>query len=142
MKTDYKEQAKGFLRDTGTTLEILKAVPQKAPQWVLEDGKHGIHYSVTLKNDKHDYTFDYWGSIADAEKIRHGEWNGTKPTAYSILACLSPLYEDNFEYFCASYGYNTDSINALKTYEAVKEQDYQLKKLFSQEEMEKLAEIQ
>lgn len=64
-----------------------------------------------------------------------------KPNAYDVLACLNPLYEETFEDFCASYGYDTDSIRALKTFEAVKEEDRQLRRLFTHEELEKLAEI-
>lgn len=196
---NYQQKAKDFLNDTKTSLEVIEAVPQKSPLWTMEDGKHGLHYSVTLKNSKNKYTFDFWGSITDKEKLEMAEQAETrgiysshyheikkwceekaketvpniikgksntsaiqkdytaqtwlknivptvkiliKPTAYDVLSCLSPLNDDTFEDFCSSYGYNTDSINALKTYEAVKNQDYQLRKLFSHEEIEKLAEIQ
>lgn len=199
MNTEYLEQAKKFLADTTTTLEVVKAVPQKAPLWHNStqdrDIKHGINYSVTLKNKNHSYTFDFWGSIADLEKLELAQeaqargiysshyysikdWcdkqatatvpniiKGKKgigntigymwlknvvdtvnilitPTAYDILACLDVLYEDNFKDFCTSYGYEVDSINALKTFEAVKEQDRNLRKLFDRSELETLAEIQ
>ena len=65
-----------------------------------------------------------------------------KPSAYNILACLNLLSEDNFEDFCSSFGYETDSIMALKTFEACKEQDRQLRRLFSMEEIELLTNIQ
>lgn len=64
----YNEQAKQFLKDTNTTLEIVKAPEQKSPIWA-KDGKHGINYIVTLSNKNHTYTFDFWGSIADKEKL-------------------------------------------------------------------------
>ncbi len=139
----YEEQAKNFLADTGTTLEIVKAVPQKSPLWASpKNFDHGINYFCTLKNAKHTYGFDYWGSMADAEKIKHGEGHGTKPKAYEILACLNPLNGADFEDFCAEFGYNEDSIMALKTFEAVREQDRNLRKLFSVEQLEALTEIQ
>lgn len=65
-----------------------------------------------------------------------------EPKEYDIIACLNQLYEDNFEDFCASYGYDTDSIQALKTFEAVKEEDRNLRKLFDRSELEALSEIQ
>lgn len=65
-----------------------------------------------------------------------------KPNEYDIIACLNPLYEDNFEDFCASFCYDTDSIQALKTFEAVKEEDRNLRKLFDRSELEALSEIQ
>ena len=183
MTTDYKKQGEDFLRDTETTLEVVEAMPQKAPRWILEDGKYGFNWKVTLKNKNHSYTFDYWGSIADKELIelaQEAQARGLessyffelndrmkkigsktnplqyryntkglieavneeiKPDSYSVLACLSPLYEDSFADFCSSHGYNEDSINALQTYEVVKDQDHQLRKLFTHEEMEKLSDI-
>ena len=61
-----------------------------------------------------------------------------EPSNYAILACLDVLYDDNFEEFCASFGYDTDS---RKTYNAVLAQSNQLKILFNDKEIEKLAEI-
>lgn len=63
------------------------------------------------------------------------------PTAYDVLACLSPLQEDTLEEFCASFGYDVDSITALKTFDACREQDRNLRKLFTIDELEKLSEI-
>jgi len=65
---NYNKQAEEFLSKTNTTVEVMEAVPQKSPLWSLKD-KHGINYTVTLKNDNHAYSFDYWGSIRDAELI-------------------------------------------------------------------------
>lgn len=179
---DYKKQAEDFLQSTATTLEIIEAVPQKSPLWTKKNEKHGIHYSITLKNARHSYTFDYWDSIAKKEKLELAEeainrgyesshahalrdWfiekkinitymryrgekeiikavkDYIKPTAYDILACLSPLYEDNFEDFCSSMGYDSDSITAEKTYNACIEQDRNLRKLFTHSEIDSLAEI-
>lgn len=186
---DYNKQAEDFLRDTGTTLEIVKAEPQKAPLWAREIGQsmnykgpkkyeHGINYTVTLSNSRHKYTFDFWDSIRDreiieaieafkknsfahdsshyqAEKVlkehnipiyraRNDKENLIKeymPSSYDILACLSLLDEDTFEDFCSSFGYDTDSIKAEKTYQACIEQDRQLRKLFSDSQLELLAEI-
>lgn len=63
------------------------------------------------------------------------------PNAYDILACLFPVYEDTFEDFCNSFGYDADSRTAEDTYKRCIEQDRQLCKLFSHEELEQLAEI-
>lgn len=178
--TDYKTQGEDFLKNTRTTMEVVETVPQRAPLWA-EDGKHGIQYAVTLKNARGAWTFDFWGSIADAEMIRRAEAveksrnttgaeffkvkdylkekgfpigisalgirmaektrDAVKPSAYDVLACLDILYGDTFEDFCYSFGYDTDSIRAEKTYRAVLEQDRMLRKLFSSEELEKLMEI-
>ncbi len=175
--SQYYEQALKFLRETDTTMEVVKAVPQSAPLWAKEGEKHGIKYSVTLSNPRHKYTFDFWNSIKNAEILDlaisegtnnvtvrafmrenhiHAYRQGTsitkamvleaiekiiEPNAYDILACLSPLSEDTFDDFCSSMGYNTDSIQAEKTYRACIEQDRNLRKLFTLEQLEALQEI-
>lgn len=172
---NYNKQAINFLESTNTTLEVVKAVPQIPPQWAKNDKdahKH-IKYSVTLKNSKHSYTFDCWGSIDDYNKATfesRNDINGqlkldiiakakrsfvmltneqikiilldmVKPSEYDILACLSPMYEDTFEDFCGSFGYDTDSRTAEDTYKRCIEKDRQLHKLFTHEQLEQLAEI-
>ncbi len=136
---DCEKQGMDFLAKTGTTLDVVKAVPQKSPLWG-KDGKHGIHYSVTLKNGRGSYTFDFWDSISAKEKEERTRIV-VKPSAYSILACLDVMYEDTFEDFCSSFGYDTDSIMAEKTYRAILEQDRMLRKIFTNEQMEMLSEI-
>jgi hypothetical protein len=195
----YQKQAKEFLIATNTTLTVEKADPQKVAIWAMgekPDHKH-INYTVTLKNSKHTYTFDYWGSIADYEKIELAKeakergihsahyyeiikwcneqasqtvptvlksghttglnnerlarvWLGNvvetveiliTPTAYDILSSMSPMYEDNFKDWCDSLGYDTDSIQAEKIYKACLEQDHNLRRLFTHEDLEQLAEI-
>lgn len=68
---NYNEKAIQFLTDTGTTFSIEKAVPQKKPNWAKDNEKHGINYSVTLKNKNGNYTFDFWNSIAKLELLEH-----------------------------------------------------------------------
>lgn len=157
--TDYKKQAQDFLKKHGLSINIEKAVPQKSPLW-CEDGKHGINYWVTLYTDckyladgtaitqsnSKCYGFDYWGSIADREKIERGsvfEASRARPTAYDILACLN--IEDDattFEDFCSCYGYSTDSRKAEETYRAVMLQSQQLRELLTPEALEDLQAIQ
>lgn len=176
---EYTAQAEKFLTDTETTLSIVEAVPQRDPLWAKKGEKHGIQYSVTLKNARGEYTFDFWNSIVNREileaidNIKGASWDNERvqaerilekncinwkyiqhskdrkeelkkkyiPNAYDILACLSPLYEDTFEDFCWSYCYDTDSITAQKTFDACREQDRMLRKLFSPDELEALNEI-
>lgn len=177
MRIDYNKQAIDFLQATGTTMEIVEAVPQTIPLWELKTGLNAnqhIKYSVTLKNKNHSYTFDFWGSIADYQKVeQYKERNNihgllkeeiakvfkrpfnmmtndqikrtlldiVKPSEYDILACLSPMYEDTFEDFCAYFGYDTDSRTAEDTYKRCIEQDRHLHKLFTHEQLDQLAEI-
>lgn len=64
---DYKKQGEDFLTATGTTLEVIETVPQIKPHW--DDSDKHISYSVTLKNERGSYTFNFWGSIYDFEMV-------------------------------------------------------------------------
>jgi len=142
MNTDYKKQAKDFLQKYGLTLSIVTAVPQKAPLWHEEGKEYGINYYCTLSNKEgKEYGFDFWGSIADKENNFRGF--PKSPSAYSVLACLD-TYADGFTFedFCHSYGYDTDSRKAEKTFKAVQYQTEKLKEVLSDEAQEALNEIQ
>jgi hypothetical protein len=81
-------------------------------------------------------TFDFWGSISDAQKGKH-------PTPYDILACLSSESHcpDTFEDFASEYGYDRDSITAIQTFRRVAAFAARLQSFFTTAELEQLAEI-
>jgi len=64
-----------------------------------------------------------------------------EPSAYSILACLTKYDPGSFKNFCAEFGYDTDSMRAMKTYQAVQEEYEGVCRLFNAEEREQLQEI-
>jgi len=134
--TEYDIQALTFLRDTGTSITIEKAVPQRAPRWHKpSDGGHGIHYSVTLENKRGAYTFDFWDSVAN--KV-----NSNTPKEYDILACLYPIDKrDTFADFCAMFGYDDDSITARDTFNAVCDQSDNLRCIFTPRQVQALTKI-
>ncbi len=76
-------------------------------------------------------------SISSSREIKPPK----EPRPYDVLACLDVLYDDSFEDFCSNFGYDTDSITGEKIYNACLEQSNQLKILFNDKELEKLAEI-
>jgi hypothetical protein len=65
-----------------------------------------------------------------------------EPNAYDVLTCLEKYGHDDFADFCANCGYDEDSIKANKLYEAVKEEYLNMQKLFNDDELEQLREIQ
>lgn len=134
--SEYDIQALQFLRDTGTRVTIEKAVPQRAPRWHKKsDGGHGIHYSVTLENKRGAYTFDFWDSVANKA-------NGNTPKEYDILACLDAIDKgDTFADFCAAFGYDDDSITARDTFDAVREQSENLRRIFTPRQLQALSNI-
>ncbi len=66
---------------------------------------------------------------------------GKEPTAYDVLASLTTYDPDTFEEFCSSYGYDTDSRKAEKTYKAVLNEWNNIKMLYSDKEIDKLQKI-
>lgn len=67
---------------------------------------------------------------------------GVPPTAYDIIACLTKYDPGTFEDFCSEFGYDEDSRRAERTYNAVKEEWVGVQTLWTDEEIEKLWEIQ
>lgn len=78
------------------------------------------------------------GLLKDRDYVENKDF--AEPTAYDVLACLNPFDED-FEEFCASFGYEEDSRTAYKIFGKVEEETKQLKILWTDSELEKLQEI-
>jgi len=64
------------------------------------------------------------------------------PNAYDILTCLTKYDPGSFADFCSEYGYDEDSRTAERTYRAVVKEYTKLCTLYSNAEMEEMAEIQ
>jgi hypothetical protein len=154
MKTDYEKQAQDFLNEFGIKFRATLADSKPSPWRGERDTTEPHHYRVTLSKAKpiyrlyeeiaeqpkfvHRLTFDFWSSIADAEK-------GIKTvTAYSVLASISGDVNcpETFKDFCVEYGYGSDSINALQTFRRCASFGKRLRAFFTQSEIEKLQEIQ
>ncbi len=143
--TDYQKQAEDFLTKHGIKFRATLS-DSKSPAWAKEDGERsGHHYRVTLSHAAHHanssrkrLVFDFWGSIADAEK------GITTITAYDVLACISSDVHcaATFEDFCVEFGYETDSIKALQTFRRCSAFGKRLRAFFTQAEIEQLQEIQ
>ena len=78
------------------------------------------------------------GFIPKVDKIHYP----VAPSPYDILACLEKYDYDSFEDFCSQLGYDTDSRNAERIYNACKDQYLHLISLYNEEEMEMLRDIQ
>ncbi len=76
--------------------------------------------------------------FGDCLKIEFGE----EPSAYDVLSCLQKNEVGTFEDFCGDFGYEEDSRKAERTYKAVLNEWQNIKILWSDEEIEKLQEIQ
>jgi len=166
--SEFQKQAERFLSDNGLKFRAT-AYPedmQTAPKWAKDDKgintrvgrlSHGIRYRITISRNGSPgrLTFDFWGSISDREAIelaRLPEFQDRKarkaaldarPTAYDVLACISSVATcpDTFRDFCADYGYDNDSLTALRTFKRCRAFAKRMRAFFTDQELEQLAEI-
>lgn len=68
--------------------------------------------------------------------------NMQNPTPYDVLACLTKYDPESFKDFCDCYGYDTDSRKAEKIYKAVCDEWLNVQKLWNDEEIELLREVE
>lgn len=135
--TDYQLQAKEYLAKYGIEISIKATNSGKCPPFC--DGKHihGDEYRVTMKRALTGarLTFPFWNSQRDSEQ-------GKAPTAYAVLACAGSDLScpEEFDEFCAEFGYDTDSRKAEKTFRLCAAFGRKLRAFFDNEEMQ--AELQ
>ena len=110
----------------------LKINGRKYGKHFAEDKESRYIFNCTLSRNRKRYTFNFGQSIAAGS---------VEPTMYDILTCLTKYNPETFEDFCSEYGYNTDSIKALKTYKAVQREFNGVNRLFS-DVLDQLQEIQ
>lgn len=135
-ESEYNRQAIDFLVDTETTCDIAFLGLNK-PSW----GKQKVnHYEVTLKNKRSTFTFNFWDSINNTERGKKLGYD-----FYSVLACLSFDYNISFDDFisenCFEIKSESDYIKLKSTYLEIERQNSELKKLFTESELERLSDI-
>ena len=132
MNNTYDEEARKFLRTHNIKLTINEASLQTAAPWA--DGSSGTKYECVMTSERGAYRFNFWGSVAQ----RQGR---DKPTAYDVLACLD-IWEGTIDEFVDEFGYSDTPVSkVLETYNAVIDQNLQLKHILSTEALADLAEI-
>lgn len=80
---------------------------------------------------------DYFQSLSGL-KVREP----VVPNAYEVLAALTKYDPESFENFCDEYGHDKDSRRIEKMYKAVQDEWDNICKLYTDEEIELLKEIQ
>lgn len=110
-------------------------IPEKVRENLIKYKKEHkpLSYKATLKNWFEKEYFSLSGLYYDL---------GKTPNSYDVLSSLQCYELEDFINFCSEFGYNIDSIKAEKIYKAVLNEYNNLKMLYSNEELNKLAEIQ
>lgn len=100
--------------------------------------ENGIAYQC-IKNAIKRKTDELNNNMVYSKSLQ-GEDNVT-PTQYDILAAITKYDPYTFEDFCSSYGYDEDSRQAEKTFNAVTDEWNNISQLFNVDELELLSEI-
>ena len=126
---NYLQQANDFAKKHNVSMKINSVNYGKH---FSDDKESRYIFNITLKRNRKQYTFNFGQSLASGSE---------EPTMYDILTCLEKYESRDFEDFCSNYGYDTDSIKALKTYKAVDREYKSVNRLFG-DVMEELQKIQ
>lgn len=166
MKSEYQNKMDAFLRSANATCKIEYGGIARNQDW---DNQKRNWYDVTIETPKGKMQYVFWDSIHDTEiytmtlekyvtKIKHSrimsygekikaqrELNQLKaeaiPNTYDVIDCLEKYDVGTFEDFCSEFGYDEDSRRAERIYIAVVKEFKELQKIFSEEQLEILRDI-
>lgn len=126
--TDYQQQAAQFAAKHGIKLTVIS---EDFRPYFADDKQSRSVYKCRLSRNGKQYTFNFGQSIANT---------GQEPTMYDVLACLTKYDPQDFDNFCAEYGYDPMRTSAAYTYKAVCKEFAAVNRLFG-DIIEELAEI-
>lgn len=132
LKSEYHVNAVKFIKKHNVVFKIKLL---KKGKYFNNDDKERNIYEITLSRKNHTFIFTFGQSIIATQ-------NGETPSVYDVLVCLTKYNPSTFEDFCSEFGYDTDSEKAEPDYNAVVNEWNNVKALFTDAEIEELAEIQ
>lgn len=134
MKTTIETYTKNvsftLLEDLGVT---FSAVFKTHGKHFHDDIEKRDIYRCSFKRGKSSFTVTFGQSIANT---------GSTPSAYDVLACLQKSDPGDILEFCDNFGYNPDSRTVEKIYRAVCAEWSKVNAFFTNEEIERIQEIQ
>ena len=166
---EYLQKATDFLNKAGATCQIVYGGIARNENWKEKEKRNW--YDVTIKTPRGSMAFVFWDSIHNTKisqmsleqyctkklklaledccysegvkltKELNREKEEAIPNVYDVLANLTKYDPGSFEDFCQEYGYDEDSRRAERTYFAVPKEYHDLLKIFAEEQMEELQEI-
>lgn len=132
---DYNKQAKDFLVESNAKMSIRFVGSECNQNW--NDNIMRDRYNITITTTKGKMSFSFWNSIVN---------KGKAPSEYDILACLTKYDPGTMYDFFNEMGYKINSSNDnkrfSKIYKAVVKEYNSLCRIFTEEQMDSLREIQ
>lgn len=106
---------KDFVLKYGISCRSLPVFPPITSDF----GKEAGHFVVVLYHKGRSMTTNYSMGTGH-RKFVNGEWLYPAPKLLDVLSCLrsDATIPNSFDEFCSDCGYNTDSIKAMRTFEA------------------------
>jgi len=130
---EYDKQAEDFLTKTGTT---FKAIFNRMGKHFPGDAQARSIWDIVLQNERYTYSFTFGQSIAAGKE---------EPRPYSVLACLEKYEVSELADFLEEFGYLESGEAAkrgIEIHPRVVEEYENVCKLWTEEEIEELQEIQ
>ena len=168
---EYLEHAKNLLNKANAKCEIVYGGISRNENWKEKEKRNWYDVTITTPRGKMTFTFwdsihnteistmtfeEYAKKKLKynrVEDMSYGEKVKAKndlarlkadavPNEYDVLACLEKYDPGTFEDFCSELGYNEDRRTAERIYIAVIKEYKDLIRIFTEEQMEELREIQ
>ena len=169
--SEYVKQAKDFLTSCNATMEI-KYVGLEKPNWddkphrtydctiKTPRGEMMVHFYDSLANTElwmpykeyYEKKYNrYYDALRPTDVIRFQKELKAKrekaiPTEYDILACLTKYDVGSMDDFMSEFGYEIkctqDMTNFINTYNAVVKEYNDVRRCFTEEQIEAMCEIQ
>lgn len=167
----YLEQAKNFLNKANAKCEIVYGGISRNETWKEKEKRNWYDVTITTPRGKMTSTFWNSIYNTEISTITFEEYAKKKlkynrvedmsydekikakndlarlkvdavPNEYDVLACLEKYDVGTFENFCSEFGYDENSGTAERIYIAVIKEYKDLTRIFTEEQMEELSEIQ
>lgn len=136
---DYEKQAKDFLKLCGASIKF-KYCGLEIPPWGI--AQHDV-YDCTIRTRRGEMTVHFYDSVTGTDKRANG--NVHCVTEYDVLSCLQKYDVGSMEDFFGEFYGKIESVDEFRRFErtynaAVKEYE-DVKRCFSEQEIEMLCEI-
>lgn len=145
--SEYVKQAKDFLASCNATMKMMYLGKEANATW--DETRERDTYMVNIVTPMGNMQIKFWDSINDTinnvNRTRSG-YSRKYPTEYDILSCLQKYDVGDIEDFICEYGYEIKKRGDLKRimniYDAVIKEYNNIRRCFTEEQIEAMQEIQ
>lgn len=145
--SEYVKQAKDFLASCNATMKMMYLGKEMNDNW--NETRERDTYMVNIVTPMSNMQIKFWDSINNtidnANKTSIGR-SRKYPTEYDILSCLQKYDVGDIEDFIWEFGYEIKKKGDLKrimnTYDAVVKEYNDIRRCFTEEQIEAMREIQ